>query len=269
MRKTIATLLVFGVAAFAGDESPCTGCKGTAKEPTALSKARDAIAGIPKADEKLPADQLAKVKAAREALSQTTFGKAMGPAFETCGLLLAAAAAQPGTSPEAAAVMKDMGATYCTLTNKMFGGCTLCDCCSEEECAKECKAMPAEALAKKAKDAVAATKKSFEAAMAECATMTPEQGQKMMADVKTLQELSPCWKAMETATAALNDGFASLAKMGIPSTDAKDAARNDLVKAAMELHTQLTACSGEECQEECAEECEEAKKPAVAPEKSS
>lgn len=262
----LALVCAFGLA-FAGDESPCTACKGTASEASALAKARKGIAGIPEADKKLPAETLAKVKEAREELMKTSFGKAMGPSFESCGWLMIAASAQPGTSAEQAALLKDMGATYCSVA-KMFGGCAECECCEDSaECCEACKKdMTPDALAKKATESADGAKKLFMAAGAEMASMTPEQGAKIMAYAKVLEESSPCWKAMEAATAALNDGFASLAKMGVPASEGT-ATRDTLVKAAAEMHGMLTACSS--C-EECPEECDESKpKETAAPEKSS
>jgi hypothetical protein len=95
--------------------------------------------------------------------------------------------------------------------------------------------------------------------------MSAEQGAKIMGYVNVLKESSPCMKAMEAATAALNDGFASLAKMGVPAADGKTS-RDSLVKAAAEMHGMLTACHS--CEE--SSECDEAKpKETVAPEKSS
>ena len=269
MSKITSTFLAFLCAAglaFAGDE-PCTGCKGTASETSALAKARKGIAAIPEADKQLPAETLAKVKEAREELMKTSFGKTLGPAFESCGWLMIAASAQPGTSAEQAALLKDMGATYCSVA-KMFGGCADCKCCEDSsECCEACmKDTTPDALAKKATESVEGAKKLYMAAGAEMQAMTPEQGAKFMAYADTLQKSSPCWKAMEAATAALNDGFASLAKLGVPASEGT-ATRDTLVKAAAEMHGMLTACHS--C-DESKEECDEAKpKETVAPEKSS
>ena len=268
MRKITSTFLAFVCAAglaVAGDDSPCTACKGSS-EATALAKARKGIAAIPEADKQLPAETLAQVKQAREELMKTSFGKAMGPSFESCGWLMIAASAQPGTSAEAAAVLKDMGATYCSVA-KLFGGCAECECCEDaSECCKACsKDMTPDALAKKATESLDAAKKLYMAAGAEMQTMTKEQGAKIGEYVKVLQESSPCMKAREAATTALNGGYASLAKLGVPATDGK-AVRDQLVKSAAEMHGALTHCSSEECKEEC----DEAKpEEAVAPEKSS
>ena len=62
----------------------------------------------------------------------------------------------------------------------------------------------------------------------------------------------PMMPALETANDALDDAFASLAKMGVPSAEGK-AVRDELVKAALQLHTQMTECA--EC-EGCEEGCE-------------
>lgn len=266
MTKITTTLLAFGIAAglaVAGDGEGCPSQrKGSDSKTTALATARKAFADIPKAEEKLTADQRAELKAAREVLMQTSFGKAMGPSFEACGWLTLAASAQPGTSPEAAAVLKDMGATYCTIA-KVFGACAGCECCEDsEDCCKACSDMAPEGLAKKAKESLDTSKKLMAAAMAE--KPTPEQMEKVQASFGTMKELCPCLPAMEGATTALNDAFASLAKMGIPSTDANNASRDELVKATIELHGQLTACSSCEESKECdeTEETEETAAPA-------
>ena len=271
MRRITSTLFVCCLAAglaFAGEETgkECAGCPAAASEGTALAQARKGIAAIPAADAKLPAETLAQVKEAREELMKTSFGKSMGPSFEACGWLMIAASAQPGSTPEATAVLKDMGATYCSIA-KMFGGCAECECCEDaSECCKGCmKDMTPDALAKKAQASAEASKKLFAAAATEMKTMTADQMAKIQVYATTLQEKSPCWPAFETATKALNDGFASLVKMGVPASDGKSA-RDGLVKMAAEIHTSLTAChSCEEC-----EACDEAK-PAetAAPEKSS
>jgi hypothetical protein len=272
MTKLMSTLLVFCLAAgfaFAGDEPGKEGCPMAGKDAagaTALAKARKGIAAVKAADEKLPAETLAQVKEAREALMQTSFGKSMGPSFEACGWLMIAASAQPGNTPEATALLKDMGATYCSIA-KMFGGCAECKCCEDaSECCEACKKdMTPDALAKKANESADASKKLFAAAAAEMPTLAPEQMAKIEAHVKTLKEKSPCMPAFEAAVAALNEGFASLATMGVPAADGKGA-RDGLVKNAAEIHGSLTACSS--C-EECTE-CDEAKpEETAAPEKSS
>jgi len=275
--KTITSLFVaFGLVAslaVAGDGEGCPSqCKATGGKPTALAAARQQIADILKADEKLPAEQLKEVKAAREFLMQTSFGKAMGPSFEACGHLAIAAAKQEGTTPEAAALLKDMAMTYCSVA-KMFGGCAECgDCgdCSKECCEGCCKDMTPAQVATKAKESLAASKKLLAVAMEEAQKAKPEDMQKMMAAAETLKKSSPCWTAIESATKALNDGYASLAKMGIPASEGATA-RDELVKGATELHGMLTGCeSCEECTE-CEEGCGDAEEPegTEAPEKSS
>ncbi len=270
MRKITTTLLAFGIAAgfaAAGDEGSkegCPSCKETGAAATTLATARKAFADVPKAEEKLTADQRTELTQARDFLMQTSFGKSMGPSFEACGWLTLAASAQPGTSPEAAALLKDMGATYCTIA-KAFGACAGCESCKESgECCKACSEMTPETMATKAKESLDTSKKLLAVAVAE--KPTPEQMEKIQAAMGTMKELCPCMPAMQGATAALNDAFASLAKMGIPSTDAKNASRDALVKAAIELHGQMTACSSseecEDCDEGCAEETEEAEAPA-------
>jgi hypothetical protein len=269
--KNITSLFVaFGLAAslaVAGDGEGCPSqCKAEGKT-TALAAARKAIADIPKADEKLTAEQLKEVKAAREFLVATQFGKAMGPSFEACGHLAIAAAKQEGTSPEAAALLKDMAMTYCTVA-KIFGGCAECgDCgdCSKECCEGCCKDMTPAQVATKANESLAASKKLLAAAMEDAKNAKPEDMQKMMAAAETLKKSSPCWTAMEGATKALNDAYASLAKMGVPASEGATA-RDELVKSAFELHGMLTNC--ESCEESC-EETAETEKPVAAPEKSS
>jgi hypothetical protein len=264
MRTITSAFVAFGLVAslaVAGDGEGCPSqCKASEGKVTALATARKAIADIPKADEKLPAETLKEVKAAREYLIQTQFGKAMGPSFEACGHLAAAAAKQEGTSPEAAALLKDMALTYCCIA-KMFGGCAECGDCSKgcEEC---CKDMTAEQMATKAKESLAASKKLLMAAGEAAQKSTKEEMQKMMAAAETLKKSSPCWTAITEATKALNEGYAQLAKMGVD---------NDLVKGATELHGMLTHCeSGEECGD-CEKPCEDAEETeeVAAPEKSS
>lgn len=273
--KTLSLFVAFGLLsslAVAGDGEGCPSqCKPASGKPTALAAARQQIADIKKADEKLPAEQLKEVTAARELLMQTSFGKAMGPSFESCGHLMLAAAKQPGTSAEAATLMKDMAATYCSVA-KMFGGCKDCgDCGKDGECSDCCaKDASPEAVAAKAKESLDASQKLLMKAMEEMKkTMetAPDQMEKIQAAADTLQKKSPCWPAMTAATKALNEAYASLAKMGIPA--AKDGTtRDQLVKGAFGLHTSLTAChEGGEC-EEC-EGSEDAEEPMEAPEKSS
>jgi hypothetical protein len=271
MTKLMSSLLVFCLAAglaFAGDEPGKEGCPIACKEggATSLAQARKGIAAVKAADEKLPAETLAQVKEARDGLMQTSFGKAMGPSFEACGWLMIAASAQPGNTPEATALLKDMGATYCSIA-KMFGGCAECKCCENaEECCEACKKdMTPDALAKKANESADASKKLYAAAAAEMPSMTEEQMAKMQAYVQTLEEKSPCMPAFKAAVTALNDGFASLAKMGVPAAEGKGV-RDGLVKSAAEIHGSLTACQS--C-EDCTE-CDEAKpEETAAPEKSS
>ncbi|HEX5136984.1 MAG TPA: hypothetical protein VFY93_08440 [Planctomycetota bacterium] len=268
--KTLCLFVAFGLLssfAVAGDGEGCPGCKPAGAKPTTLAAARQQIADIPKADEKLPAEQLKEVKAAREFLMQTSFGKAMGPSFESCGRLMLAAAIQPGTSAESAALMKDMAATYCSVA-KIFGGCADCkECCPDGEC-PECKGATPESCAAKAKESLDASQKLLTKAMEEMPKATPEFMQKVQAAADTLEKKSPCWPAIMSATKALNEAYASLAKMGIPA--AKDvSARDQLVKSAFQLHTSLTACHGGEGQCEENEGCEDAEEPAEAPEKSS
>jgi len=264
MRKITSLFVAFGVAAsfaVAGDGEVCPG-KGTDAKATPLATARKAFADAKKADEALPEETRAELKTAREFLTQTSFGKSMGPAFEACGWLTIAASAQPGTSPEAAAILKDMGATYCTLA-KVFGGCAGCECCEDsDECCKNCKAdMSAEAVAAKAKESLDTANKLLAAAKADAEKMTPEQQEKIQAAYAVLSENCPFMPAIQGATTALTDAFGSLAKMGIPSTDAKNASRDGLVKAAIEMHGAMTSCSScEECDE--TEETEEAAAPA-------
>jgi len=268
MKKIMSLGLVLGlVASFAaageGDECPSK-CKGADGKATALSAARKAFADVPKAEEKLTADQREQLKGAREVLMATPFGKAMGPSFEACGWLTLAASAQPGTSPEAAAVLKDVGATYCTIA-KIFGSCQGCEGCEKAgECCKECKEMTPETLAAKANESADIANKALAAAIADAPNTTPEQMEKINAAMATMKEFCPCMPAMKGATEAINEAYASLAKMGVPSTDAKNATRDELVKSALALHGQLTACSS--C-EEC-EECEKTEE-AAAPAKSS
>jgi hypothetical protein len=266
MKIITSAFVAFGLVAslaVAGDGEGCPSqCKASEGKTTALAAARKAIADLPKADEKLPAEQLKEVKAAREYLMQTPFGKAMGPSFETCGHLAIAAAKQEGTAPEAAALLKDMAATYCTVA-KIFGGCAECgDCgdCSKECCEGCCKDMTPAQIATKANESLESSKKLLAAAMEEAKKAKPEDMQKMMAAAETLQKSSPCWTAIEGATKALNDGYASLAKMGIPASEGATA-RDGLVKGAFELHGMLTGChSGEECQPCEEKECGDAEK---------
>lgn len=269
MKKITSLFVAFGLAAsfaVAGDGEGCPSqCKGTDAKPTALASARKALADAPKAEEKLTADQRAQLKDARDFLLETPSGKAMGASFEACGWLTIAAASQPGTSPEAAALLKDMGATYCSIA-KMVGGCAECECCDDaEECCKSCKAdMSAEAVAAKAKELADVANKLL--AVAAEQKPTAEQMEKLNAHMKTMQEFCPVMPAMQGATTALSESFASLAKMGIPSADAKNATRDSLVKAAIELHGAMTSChssEGGEC--EGTEKAEEV----VAPAKSS
>jgi hypothetical protein len=260
--KTIMSLFVaFGLVAtlaVAGEGEGCPSqCKGSAGKTTALAAARRTIAELPKAVEKLTTEQRAGIKAAQELLMKTSFGKAMGPSFESCGHLALAAAKQPGTSPEAASLLKDMAATYCSVA-KMFGGCAECGDCDKECCEGCCKDMTPEQMAGKAKESLAASKKLLAVAMEDAQKTTPEEMQKIQAAVETLQKDCPCMPAMEAATKALNDGFASLAKMGIPAAEGTSA-RDELVKGAFELHSSLTSCHSceEACEEEAAEETEE------------
>ena len=270
MKKITSLFVAFGIAAsfaVAGEGEGCPGqCKGTDAKPTALATARKALADAPKAEEKLTADQRAQLKDAREFLLQTPFGKAMGASFEACGWLTFAAASQPGTTPEAAALLKDMGATYCSIA-KMVGGCAGCECCEDsEQCCENCKAdMSADAVAAKAKESADIANKLL--AVAAEQKPTAEQMEKLNAHMKTMQELCPVMPAMQGATTALNDALASLAKMGIPSTDPKNATRDGLVKAAIELHGAMTSCHSSEGCGEC--EGTEKTEEAAAPGKSS
>lgn len=271
--KTITSLFVaFGLLAglaVAGEGEGCPSqCKASEGKPTALAAARKGLADVPKAFEKLPEAQQAEIKAARELLSQTSFGKAMGPAFEACGHLTLAAAKQEGTSAEAAAILKDMAATYCTVA-KAFGGCSDCGDCCEEGSKECCKEMTAEKLAAKANEALASSKKLLAAAGEEMKNAKPEEMQKVMAAAETMHKLCPCGPAMEAATKALNEAYAALGKMGVPASTGAGV-RDQLVKGAFELHTSLTSCSS--CEESCEEKCDESEeKPAetTAPEKSS
>ena len=122
----------------------------------------------------------------------TSFGKAMGPSFASCGHLLMAAAKQPGTSPEAAALMKDMGATYCSVA-KMMGACADCKSCEDpKDCPKDCCSdMTPEEAATKAKESHAASKKLLAAAQEDMQKVTPEQMEKMMAAVWSARDRRP------------------------------------------------------------------------------
>jgi hypothetical protein len=272
--KTISALLVFCFAAglaFAGDEAGKDGCPVAcdkkAAGTSALATVRKEIAAIPEADAKLPKETLAEVKAAREGLMQTSFGKSMGPSFEACGWLLLAASAQPGNTPEATAALKDMGATYCSVA-KMFGGCAEYKCCEDaSECCEACtKGMTADALAKKANESAETAKKLYAAAIADMQNITPDQMAKMEGWLKTLEEKSPCMPAFKNATAALTEGLAGLAKTGVAIDGTS--VRDQLVKTAAEIHGSMTACSS--CEECDGGKCDEAKpEETAAPEKSS
>lgn len=269
-------LVAFVLAAgLASAQESCPGCKPASGSPasTALADARKAVAEAPKLEEKLPAEQLAQLTKARDVLKETAMGKALAPTFEACSLLMLAAAKQEGSPKEATALLKEMGATYCGVA-KMFGGFAGCkDCTDGDECCDGfCKDMSAADVAKKANESLANAKKLMDAAMAECKNMTPEQQEKMGALAKTAMEICPRFAAMQKASAALNGAFETLAKMGIPSTDAKNATRDGLVRSAMEMQQGL--CGGE-CEEKC-EGCEgqeeegaEQPEPPAAPARSS
>ena len=127
--------------------------------------------------------------------------------------------------------------------------------------------MTPETLAAKAKESLDTANTLLATAMADAEKATPEEMQKVQAALATMKATCPCMPVMESANKALSEAFASLAKMGVPSTDAKNATRDQLVKGAVELHTKLTCCeSSEDCQE-----CDETEKTeeAAAPSKSS
>ena len=109
-----------------------------------------------------------------------------------------------------------------------------------------------EKITAKAKASLAKSQELTKAAMAGMAKMTPDDMQKIQAAVQVLEDGCPMMPALETANDALDDAFASLAKMGVPSAEGK-AVRDELVKAALQLHTQMTECA--EC-EGCEEGCE-------------
>jgi len=269
MRNITSLFVAFGLVAslaVAGDGEGCPQCKASAGKTTALAAARTAIADAKKADEKLPTEKRAELNKARDFLMQTSFGKTMGPTYEACGWLMLASAKQPGTSPEAAALLMDMGMTFCSVA-KVFGGCADCKCCEGGECCKSCSEMDVEKVTAKAKDSLAKSQELMKAAMA--VKPAPEEMQKIQAAVELLQDGCPMMPALETANDALDDAFESLAKMGIPSSEGKGV-RDELVKAAFKLHTQMTACEdcdGGEC-EECEEGMEEGEEE-VVPAKSS
>jgi hypothetical protein len=256
MRHVLVVLALAGLA-FA-QECPSS-CKPASTTNTALADARKALADAPKAEEKLPKEQLEQLTKARDVLMETAFAKAMVPTFEACGHAMFAAAKQEGSSKEAAALMKEMGATYCDIA-KVFGA----KCCEKDsDC---CKDMAADVAAKSAQDSVATAKKLIETAMEECGKMTPEQGQRMQEMAEIAMKHCPRFKAFEQASKALQGAFEQLAKMGVPGSDGKNTTRDGLVSAALEL--QGAMCGGEcasEC-EGCAEECEETETAKPAPE---
>jgi hypothetical protein len=256
MTKITSLFVAFGLAASiaaAGDGEGCPACPAAAKaKPTTLATARKALAEAKKADEKLPEDQRKELLAARETMLKSPFGKAMGQSLEACGWAMIAGSAQPGTSAEAVALMKDMGMSFCAEA-KIFGGCADCQCCEETgDCCQACKDMTPEAATKKATESLATAKKSLETAMVECNKMSEEQMQKMQAAMDTMQKLCPVYKAMKDVNASLTDGFASLAKMGIPSAAGKTVT-DQLIKGAAAMHATL---SSDECEEGC-EGCEQ------------
>lgn len=267
-------LVAFVLAAgLASAQEGCPACKAPAGSPTstALADARKAVADAPKLEEKLPSEQLAQLTKARDILKDTAFGKALAPTFEACSMALLAAAKQEGSPKEATALLKEMGATYCGVA-KMFGGFAGCkDCKDGDECCEGfCKDMSAADVAKKANESLANAKKLLEAAQVECKNMTPEQMKQMETLGKTAMEICPRFKAMQKASAALDGAFETLAKMGIPSTDAKNATRDGLVRSAMEMHQSMCCGEGQECEGcEGQEEGAEQPEPPAAPARSS
>jgi hypothetical protein len=252
MRNFTSLFVAFGLVAsvaFAGDGEGCPQCKASSARTSTLAAARTAIADAKKADEKLPAEKRAELNKARDFLMQTALGKTMGPTYEACGWLMLASAKQPGTSPEAAALMMDMGMTFCSVA-KVFGGCADCKCCEGGECCKSCSEMDVAKITAKAKESLAKSQDLMKAAMA--VKMTQDDMQKIQAAVDLLKDGCPMMPALDSANDALDDAFKSLAKMGIPSAEGK-AVRDELVKAAFQLHSTMNSC--EEC-EGCEEGCE-------------
>jgi hypothetical protein len=233
-----------------------------------LTDARKALAEAPKAEEKLTAEQRAELAKARDFFMTTAMGKAFGPAQEASAKLLFAAAAQEGTPAEMAAILREMGATYGAIS-KMSGCCeTGSECCKkgEKECCSIddpscCSTMAADVQVKNAKAALDNATKLLAAAAEERKNMAPELAEKMAASMKTGMELCPRMPAVKGAMDALHGAYAALAKIDAP----KNAVRDELIKAAIDLNGQMCCDSCDEC-EECPEDGE---KEVSAPSKSS